>query len=255
MTQDSVADFLDRCMLGDLCVRPLAGPQEQILTVYFSKLKATGRQQFLYFWTLDKLNPARCKRTWQGAIFFNLPIPPNLWKWRGKKVQLNSGHYWFVISPLRHPYTTGTFQLHRDFPIVSLPRPTKGQVTCCGSMMDTHQYCVIVWDSCYLPPIGMTMKWRKGCWDRNKTSNQPNSIFLCILLTNDINALNSSSNSKLKVKLRWHFCHHWHHRCKIELNWKYTLELPFKDKNAVYTLESNMLNTPCSIRRVLFFSL
>lgn len=76
MTQDSVADSLDRCMLGDLCVRPLAGPQEQILTVYFSKLKATGRQQFLYFWTLDKLNPARCKRTWQGAIFFNLPHPP-----------------------------------------------------------------------------------------------------------------------------------------------------------------------------------
>ncbi len=63
MTQDSVADSLDRCMLGDLCARPLAGPQEQILTVYFSKLKATGRQQFLYFWTLDKLNPARCKRT------------------------------------------------------------------------------------------------------------------------------------------------------------------------------------------------
>lgn len=49
MTQDSVADSLDRCMLGDLCARPLAGPQEQILTVYFSKLKATGRQQFLYF--------------------------------------------------------------------------------------------------------------------------------------------------------------------------------------------------------------
>ncbi|KAG8010185.1 hypothetical protein GBF38_014390, partial [Nibea albiflora] len=29
--------------------------------------------------------------------------------------------------------------------------PTKGQATCCGSMMDTHQYCVL--DSCYLPPI------------------------------------------------------------------------------------------------------
>lgn len=87
MTQDSVADSLDRCMLGDLCVRPLAGPQEQILTVYFSKLKATGRQQFLYFWTVDKLNPARCKLTWQGAIFFNLPIP-HIWKRKGKKSNL-----------------------------------------------------------------------------------------------------------------------------------------------------------------------
>lgn len=48
MTQDSVAGSLDRCMLGDLCARPPAGPQEQILTVYFSELKATGRQQFLY---------------------------------------------------------------------------------------------------------------------------------------------------------------------------------------------------------------
>lgn len=44
MTQDSVAGSLDRCMLGDLCACPPAGPQEQILTVYFSKLKATGRQ-------------------------------------------------------------------------------------------------------------------------------------------------------------------------------------------------------------------
>lgn len=83
MTQDSVADSLDRCMLGDLCVRLLAGPQEQILTVYFSKLKATGRQQFLYFWTLDKLNPARCKRTWQEAIFFKRPQ-----KMGGKKCNL-----------------------------------------------------------------------------------------------------------------------------------------------------------------------
>lgn len=56
MTQDSVADSLDRCMLGDLCASLPAGPQEQILTVYFSKLKATGRQQFLYvflFFFLD----------------------------------------------------------------------------------------------------------------------------------------------------------------------------------------------------------
>lgn len=88
MTQDSVADSLDRCMLGDLCERPLAGPQEQILTVYFSKLKATGRQQFLYFWTLDKLNPARCKRTWQGTIFFNLPAPPTSENGEGKKDNL-----------------------------------------------------------------------------------------------------------------------------------------------------------------------
>lgn len=86
MTQDSVAASLDRCMLGDLCARTLAGPQEQILTVYFSKLKATGRQQFLYFWTVDKLSPARCKRTWQGAIFLTY-----LWKWRGKKSNLIAG--------------------------------------------------------------------------------------------------------------------------------------------------------------------
>lgn len=89
MTQDSVADSLDRCMLGDLCERPLSGPQEQILTVYFSKLKATGRQQFLYFWTLDKLNPARCKRTWQGAFLFFLPTqPPTSENGDGKKGNL-----------------------------------------------------------------------------------------------------------------------------------------------------------------------
>lgn len=75
MIQDSAADSLDRCMLGDLCARPLAGPREQILTVYFFKLKATGRLQFLYFWTLDKLNPTRCQHTWQGAIFLTYPSP------------------------------------------------------------------------------------------------------------------------------------------------------------------------------------
>lgn len=141
MTQDSVADSLDRCMLGDLCARPLAGSQEQILTVYFSKLKATGRQQFLYFWTLDKLNPARCKRTRQGAIFY-LPIP-HLWKRRGKKGQLNSGHYWFVIPLFRHLYRAGTFQLHRGVLIASPFRTPPGQATCCWSMVDTHIYCCI----------------------------------------------------------------------------------------------------------------
>lgn len=136
MTQDSVADALDRCMLGDLCSCPFAGPQEQILTVYFSKLKATGRQQFLYFGTLDTLNPARCKRTWQGAILSNLPIPPP------PKIerQLNSGHYWFVIPLLRHLYTTGTLQLHRSFPIASPFRSPPGEATCCWTMMHTHQY-------------------------------------------------------------------------------------------------------------------
>lgn len=116
MTQDSVADSLDRCMLGDLCACLFAGPQEQILTVYFSKLKAMGRQQFLYFWTLDKLSPARCKHTWQGAIFLTYPppMPEN-----GGEKNLNSKCYWFVIPSLWCLYTTETFQLHRGFPIIS----------------------------------------------------------------------------------------------------------------------------------------
>lgn len=138
MTQDSVADSLDRCMLGDLWVRLLAGPQEQILTVYFSKLKATGRQQFLYFWTLDKLNPARCKRTWQEAIFFNRPQK------MGEKVQLNSERYWFVISLLRHPYTSGRFQLHKASLIVSSLRSSPGEVPSWGSLMDTHFYASVI---------------------------------------------------------------------------------------------------------------
>lgn len=123
MTQDSVAGSLDRCMLGDLCVHPSVGPQEQILTVYSSKLKATGRQQFLYFWTLDKLNHAGCKRTWQGAISFRFKKkkkypthPPPLKTER----QLNSRHYRLSFLFWRI-YTTRTFQLHRGFPIACVP--------------------------------------------------------------------------------------------------------------------------------------
>lgn len=89
---------------------PFAGPQEQISTVYFSELKAAGRQQLLYFWTLDKLNSARCKHTWQGgrlSIFFipllhlssplafpsHPPPPPS------RRRERNSEHYWFIIPP------------------------------------------------------------------------------------------------------------------------------------------------------------
>lgn len=117
MTQDSVADSLDRCMLGDLCACLFAGPQEQILTVYFSKLKAMGRQQFLYFWTLDKLSPARCKHTWQGAIF--LTYPPPMPENGGKKTLIASvidlsfllcG----VCTQQRHFNYIGAFRLYLD---------------------------------------------------------------------------------------------------------------------------------------------
>lgn len=72
MTHDFVPDALDRCTLGDLCLRHLPGPQEQISTVFFSsQLKANGRQQFLYFGNQYKWNLQRCKHSWQGAFFSN----------------------------------------------------------------------------------------------------------------------------------------------------------------------------------------
>lgn len=97
MTQDSLADSLDRCMLGDLCVHPLAGPQEQILTVYFSKLKATGRQQFLYFWASDKLNSCKMQTQLTRSIFYYLLIPC-IWECGGKKNKLLwTERYWLAF--------------------------------------------------------------------------------------------------------------------------------------------------------------
>lgn len=98
---------------------PFAGPQEQISTVYFSELKAVGRQQFLYFWTLDKLNSARCKRTWQGGRLFSssspssrLPLPASSTHPEdGESVIVSIIDLSFHLLPMCL-YTTGTFQLH-----------------------------------------------------------------------------------------------------------------------------------------------
>lgn len=103
---------------------PFAGPQEQISTVYFSELKAAGRQQFLYFWTLDKLNSARCKHTWQGGrLFFFystssspsfscLPFPSSsIHPEDGESVIANIIDLSFHLLPLCRD-TTWTFQLH-----------------------------------------------------------------------------------------------------------------------------------------------
>lgn len=84
---------------------------------YWLFISPSSRQQggsnSFIFRTLDKLSPARCKRTWQGAIF-SLTHPPSL-KYRGKKSNLTAniidlsfffsdiytqqGHFNYIAAP------------------------------------------------------------------------------------------------------------------------------------------------------------
>lgn len=70
MTHDFASDALDRCTLGDLCLRHLPGPQEQISTVFFlSALKANRRQQFSLFWGPGRMEPAKMQTLLTVSIF------------------------------------------------------------------------------------------------------------------------------------------------------------------------------------------
>lgn len=59
MTHDSAPDALDRCTLGDLCLRHLPGPQEQISTVF--SLRTEGKQEAAIFFILGPRTNGTCK--------------------------------------------------------------------------------------------------------------------------------------------------------------------------------------------------
>lgn len=90
MTHDFVPDALDRCTLGDLCLRHLPGPQEQISTVFFF-FSAEGKWEaaISLFWEPVQMEPAKMQTLLTGSIF----LQPNACSQK----KFNRLLYWFVI--------------------------------------------------------------------------------------------------------------------------------------------------------------